>query len=37
MVEINDLILGVNISLGTQPLSACPAFAPHRAGWTSRS
>lgn len=26
MVEINELILGVNISLGSQPVSACPAF-----------
>jgi len=25
-VEINELILGVNISLGTVPLSMCPAF-----------
>jgi len=27
MVEINELILGVNISLDQQPVSACPAFA----------
>jgi hypothetical protein len=26
MVTINELILGVNIALGSQPLSACPAF-----------
>src|SRR6185369_9805464 len=26
MVRINDLVLGVNISLGLQPVSACPAF-----------
>ena len=25
-VEINELILGVNISLGNQPISVCPAF-----------
>src|SRR5262245_32457584 len=25
-VSINDLILGVNISLGLQPLDACPPF-----------
>jgi hypothetical protein len=25
-VAINELILGVNIALGSQPLSACPAF-----------
>ena len=25
-VEINDLILGVNIALRTQPVTACPAF-----------
>jgi hypothetical protein len=29
MVEINELILGVNIDLGSQPLSACPSFACH--------
>ena len=27
MVEINNLILGVNIALGAQPVSACPAFS----------
>jgi hypothetical protein len=27
VVTINELILGVNIALGTQPVSACPAFA----------
>jgi hypothetical protein len=27
MVEINELILGVNIDLGAQPVSACSAFA----------
>jgi hypothetical protein len=26
MVRINDLVLGVNIALGNQPSSACPAF-----------
>src|SRR4029453_5680349 len=26
MVRINDLILGVNISLGLQPADACPPF-----------
>ena len=26
MVTINELILGVSIALGSQPLSACPAF-----------
>ena len=26
-MTINDLILGVNIALGSQPVSACPAFA----------
>jgi CSLREA domain-containing protein len=26
MVSINELIIGVNIALGTQPPSACPAF-----------
>jgi hypothetical protein len=26
MVAINELILGVNIALGLQPVSACPAF-----------
>lgn len=26
MVRINDLILGVNIALGLQPTTACPAF-----------
>jgi hypothetical protein len=26
MVTINELILGVNIALGSQPVSACPAF-----------
>jgi hypothetical protein len=26
MVRINDLILGVNIVLGNQPSTACPAF-----------
>jgi hypothetical protein len=25
-VSINELIIGVNIALGTQPPSACPAF-----------
>jgi hypothetical protein len=25
-VEINNLILGVNIALGTQPVTTCPAF-----------
>src|SRR5215470_12217546 len=29
-VEINNLILGVNIALGTQPVSACEAFADAR-------
>ena len=27
VVAINELILGVNIALGTQPVDACPAFA----------
>jgi hypothetical protein len=27
-VTVNDLILGVNIALGNQPVSACPAFDP---------
>lgn len=27
MVAINELIIGVNIALGDQPVSACPAFA----------
>ena len=27
MVAINELILGVNIVLGVQPVDACPAFA----------
>ena len=27
MVSINELIIGVNIALGSQPVSACPAFA----------
>jgi len=27
IVRINDLILGVDIALGSQPLSVCPAFA----------
>ncbi len=26
-VTVNELILGVNIALGSQPLTACPAFA----------
>jgi len=26
MVSINELIIGVNIALGSQPVSACPAF-----------
>src|SRR4051812_19274105 len=26
-VTINELIIGVNIALGDQPVSACPAFA----------
>jgi hypothetical protein len=29
-VTINDLILGVNIALGSAPVSACPAFANER-------
>jgi len=32
MVTINDLILGVNIALGFQPVSACPAFDPDGGG-----
>jgi hypothetical protein len=31
-VAINELILGVNIALGNQPLSACTAFDPNRDG-----
>jgi hypothetical protein len=27
MVSISDLITGVNIALGSLPVSACPAFA----------
>src|SRR5262245_59791115 len=27
MVEINELILGVNIALGNTPVSMCPSFA----------
>ena len=26
MVVVNELVRGVNILLGTQPVSACPAF-----------
>ena len=26
MVAINELIIGVNIALGSQPVSACPSF-----------
>ena len=29
-MEINNLILGVNIALGAQPVSACEAFADAR-------
>jgi hypothetical protein len=36
-VSISDLILGVNIALGQQLVSACTAFETHKARWTSRS
>jgi len=32
MVTIDDLLLGVNISLGLQPISACPAFDRNGSG-----
>jgi len=32
MVEINELVLGVAISLGEQPISACPAFDANGSG-----
>ncbi len=32
MVVINELVLGVNITLGQQPVSACPAFDANRDG-----
>ncbi|MGH7788444.1 MAG: hypothetical protein ACRERC_16360 [Candidatus Binatia bacterium] len=31
-VTVNELIVGVNISLGNQPVSACPAFDPNHSG-----
>ena len=31
-VTINELIIGVNIVLGTQPLLACPSFDSHQTG-----
>jgi len=31
-VTVNELIIGVNISLGNQPVSACPAFDPNGSG-----
>src|SRR5262249_38553836 len=31
-VTIDELILGVNIALGTEPISACPAFDTHGDG-----
>ncbi|MGD9764923.1 MAG: DNRLRE domain-containing protein [Candidatus Binatia bacterium] len=32
VVQVNELILGVNIALGLAPLSACPAFDPDGSG-----
>jgi hypothetical protein len=32
VIAINELILGVNISLGLQPIDACPAFDPDGSG-----
>jgi hypothetical protein len=31
-VTVNELIIGVNILLGSQPVSACPAFDPNNTG-----
>jgi hypothetical protein len=31
-VSVSNLVLGVNISLGTQPLSACEAFDENGSG-----
>jgi len=32
MVAINELITGVNIALGNQAVTVCPAFDPNRSG-----
>jgi hypothetical protein len=32
VVTVDELIIGVNISLGTQPIDRCPAFDPNHTG-----